>query len=310
MPKLPTSCTEVTENHVHEQTRGWMIPYLLGLDGYPVIGTGRWGYWLEICDRLTLPEEPIPQVEFICPGEIDNYRSPYPDLLPEHPVKHVKRILDVYVYKGYWYDDAWLTFVRWLLHGFGRRDLEDEVDRIPKDVHNFWYTQFNLAYLLALPVDWSAYILQGGPRWMGRGRAKWAKGTGFFATPMNICTMMTRMESMTEDRDTRLLTVCDPCCGTGSMLLSASNYSLRLCGTDIVHDLCLCAELNGWLYAPWLVYTTTEVKRMFGRLTGETTPSLPPIHHETDPDRVEMVQAYRAGELTQVDFFTTLGLDS
>jgi hypothetical protein len=34
----------------------------------------------------------------------------------------------------------------------------------------------------------------------------------------------------------------------------ASNYSLRLYGQDIVRDLCLCADLNAWLWMPWLAW--------------------------------------------------------
>ena len=44
------------------------------------------------------------------------------------------------------------------------------------------------------------------------------------------------------------------------MLLPASNYSFLLYGMDIVYDLCLCAELNGWLWMPWLVYMPEETK--------------------------------------------------
>jgi hypothetical protein len=307
----------IAESHIHKQVRGWCLPYLLGLDLLPGVGSTRWAYWMTICDTLQLPAEPIPQIDFgVSP---DNWRAPYPDHMDETPDRHIKRVLDRYVTRyGQWYDDAWLHFVRWLLHGFGRHGLETEVERIPEDVRNFWYTQFNLAYLLSCPIDWSAWILQSGPRWMGNGRAKWSKGTGFFSTPMPVCQMMTMLTLANTDTDTvadtRLLTVLDPCCGTGSMLLPASNYSLRLYGVDIVRDLCLCAELNGWLYAPWLAFVPSSVEAMFQMRTQpltfawDTSPT--PIRLETDPAKVAATEAYRAGELGQAEFFSLLDGDS
>ena len=53
--------------------------------------------------------------------------------------------------------------------------------------------------------------------------------------------------------DSRTRTVCDPCVGTGRMLLHASNRSVCLYGQD-VNPTCVKATLvNGYLYAPWLV---------------------------------------------------------
>lgn len=52
--------------------------------------------------------------------------------------------------------------------------------------------------------------------------------------------------------DARILTVCDPCVGTGRLLLHASNHSLRLYGMEIDPTLCLATLVNGYLFAPWL----------------------------------------------------------
>jgi hypothetical protein len=234
---------------------------------------------------------------------------------PDHEdVKHVQNCLKFYVQKGYWYDNAWLAMVRWLLHGFGKPDLEDDVERIPAEVRNFWYTQFNLGILLRSPIDWSAYILQGQLPAMGnsKGRHMWAKSTGFFATPMNVVNMMVEMTFCDADpEDAKIQTVCDPCCGTGSMLLPASNYSLRLYGVDIVYDLCLCAELNGWLWMPWLVWIPPNMRELFDDLDAQKDNgrhSSPGIALKTEPAVVEATQAYRAGEIGQADFLAALGM--
>jgi len=291
-------------DHLHKQTRGWLIPYLLQLD---IIesppdhyqGHGRWYYWLNACERGAVPEGDIPQIAF----------TSWPD---HEDVKHVQNCLKFYAQRGVWYDRAWLAMVHWLLHGFGRRGLENTVNSIPPEVRNFWYTQFNLGILLRSPIDWSAYILQGKLPAMGnsRGRHMWAKGTGFYATPMNVTNMMVQMVFMdTDPEDAKIQTVCDPCCGTGSMLLPASNHSLRLYGQDIVADLCLCAELNGWLWMPWLVWQPPNMRRMFNALDEQRNDGhhrSPGVALETEPTRVAATEAYRNGELSQGDFFAQL----
>lgn len=264
--------TEVLER---QSERGWLLPYLLSLDIADINLTGmskaerkayniqdsaprifhgweRWAYWLWIVEYNELPAEPISYIPF------ENQPDPT-------DAKAIQDVLQYAVRRHFsWYDEAWLWMVKWLLHGFGRKGLESELERIPEDVKVQWYRTFNLANLLNSPCDWSAHILQGGLRADKRTRSAWSKSTGFYSTPMNICTMMARMNFDTYDRltDTRLLTTLDPCVGTGSMLLAASNYSLRLYGQDIVDDLCLCSELNGWLWMPWLVHMPEHTQKL------------------------------------------------
>ena len=84
----------------------------------------------------------------------------------------------------------------------------------------------------------------------------YGKRQGFYPTPHTVAEFMTRMTmagSDGDERDTRTLTVCDPCVGTGRLLLHASNHSLRLYGMDIDPLMCQATLVNGYLYAPWLV---------------------------------------------------------
>lgn len=287
--------------HIHKQTRGWMVPYLILLDTTDnpeaeYTGHGRWDYWLDACARHVVPEGPIPQIAFQSQPRHDD-------------AKHIQEVLKPYVQKGLgWYDDAWLDLVKWILHGFGKPDMQDAVDRIPEEIRNVWYTTFNLGKLLRSPCDWSACILQGHLPGMKPGKAKWAKGAAFFSTPMSICSVMTQMTIGMDDPETsKLQTVLDPCVGTGSMLLPASNHSLRLFGVDIVLDLVLCTELNGWLWMPWLVFMPTHMSDLFESLTDR--PPVPPttLSLETRPQKVKAYKQYRAGELAQADFFSALG---
>lgn len=256
---------------------GWLLPYLLALDIADLDlsamskperkaaniqdtapkffkGPQRWAYWLWICTYLELPANPIPPIAF------DSHPRP-------KDAKAVQDWLQVAVRRHYsWYDEAWMWLVKWLLFGLGftGMGIDREIARLSDDLKEQWYRQVNLANLLNSPCDWSAFVLQGGLQDDKRERSPWAKSTGFYSTPLEVCTMMTEMTFSTHDAltDTRVLTVCDPCCGTGSMLLPASNYSLRLHGQDIVGDLCLCSLLNGYLWMPWLVVMPAAVDTM------------------------------------------------
>jgi hypothetical protein len=51
----------------------------------------------------------------------------------------------------------------------------------------------------------------------------------------------------------KIMTVCDPCVATGSMLLAASNYRPRLFGHDIDLNMVKMCTLNGFIFMPWLI---------------------------------------------------------
>ena len=72
-----------------------------------------------------------------------------------------------------------------------------------------------------------------------------------FRPPHTLAERLVQMIIGIGDTDTRAMTVCDPCVGTGRLLLHASNYSLRLYGQDIDPTLCLATLVNGFLFAPW-----------------------------------------------------------
>jgi len=82
--------------------------------------------------------------------------------------------------------------------------------------------------------------------WMGRS----GNGSGYFPTLTNVCMMITHMQMTVADKTK---TVCDPCVRTGSMLLAASNYSLRLFGQDIDLNMVKMCAVKGFIFMPWLI---------------------------------------------------------
>ena len=114
------------------------------------------------------------------------------------------------------------------------------------------YRTFNLGLFYKEPADHFADLAAD---------YQVGKGAGFFATPSAVVEMMTRMTFGSEPRhEHKVKSVMDPCCGTGGMLLHASNYSLNLYGNDIHPMLVKMAILNGYIYVPWLVYRPEHLK--------------------------------------------------
>jgi len=104
------------------------------------------------------------------------------------------------------------------------------------------YQVFILETLLAYPHDYFGDILAQNHH---------GRHLGFYPTPIEVCELMARMTMGGEDARTR--SVCDPCVGTGRLLLTASNFSYRLYGCDINPTVIKATLINGYLYAPWLV---------------------------------------------------------
>jgi hypothetical protein len=224
---------------------GWLFPYLVPLDER--YGSHRWSYWGRALDLWELPPEPIPPIHFLEQPE----RS---------VVKHLVGILDYAErYAGLWHTEAFEAWVAWVLHGLGDPEFRQhetaatlpDLRQLTPRVLDYWYETFNLGLLLQHPADYLAHLAQGGEN---KGHNPYA-GAGFFATPMSVCTMMAAMTfAGTDAAATKTASLCDPCCGTGSLLLAASNYCMNLYGNDISLTMVRCTRLNGWLYIPWAVF--------------------------------------------------------
>lgn len=66
-------------------------------------------------------------------------------------------------------------------------------------------------------------------------------------------TEMLFADAFKDGEDLKSKKVCDPCAGTGRMLMYASNHSLFLYGADIDSVCVMATKVNGFLYMPWMV---------------------------------------------------------
>ena len=222
--------------------RGWLLPYVqcseMALRG----PESRWAYQLEIMTTGRLPDRPIPKLAFheaeAAPGRAN-----------------IQKRLHEWARLVGWDMGGWSDFrslLEWIVWGLG---LSREPPRLHRpEAAEALYRAVNLDLLLECPSDHIG-------AWISEHKANGWNPTAFFPTPHPVVHLMTEMtfhDAVAEGRDTRAMTVCDPCMGTGRMLLHAAGYSLRLFGQDIDPVVCLATMINGALYAPWLSYPIPE----------------------------------------------------
>jgi len=207
---------------------GWLIPYLTALDQ---MYYGRWDYWLNAVNDGKIPEEPIPNVPF---------RAPH--CYNERKVRNnLKKCID---YANQYSFRSLEYLVDWILWGLAYKPVT--FPNINEKVDNYFYRVWNLGLFYEEPADHFADIAA---------ESNVGKHHGYFPTPPQVVEMMVRMNFGDEPMHRhKCLSVMDPCCGTGVMLLYASNYSLNLYGVDINPLLTKIAIVNAYIYIPWLAY--------------------------------------------------------
>lgn len=207
--------------------KGWLLPYLITLDD---MYFKRWHYWSEACLNNKIPEDPIPNIPFKAPHEYKEQQVP----------KNLKACLD-YPRE---LSNPLEAFIDWLLWGF---NTGDTFPTISESTDNFWYRKYNLGLFYLEPADhWSTFASD----YLGKNNR-----LGYFGTPGSVVDLMVRMNFGSDPKhEHKTLSVCDPCSGTGIMLMFASNYSLNLYGVDISLLLVKICKVNAFIYMPWMVY--------------------------------------------------------
>lgn len=230
----------LVENLERDLKPGWLLPYLFGLDS---MIWGRWEYWAEVQGACSLPDLAIPRLDFT------DYVGD-----ANHGRKMIARCLNAIANENL-SGDGWMGwssfryfdyFLDWLLFGFGHTGYEELPSEETPGALMRLYQLFDLSPLVLWPHDHLGDMLA---------ECNHGRHNGFFPTPHNVVELMVQMVMIDEatGTDMRDKTVCDPCVGTGRMLLHASNHSLRLYGQDLDATMCKSTLVNGYLFAPWLV---------------------------------------------------------
>jgi hypothetical protein len=214
---------------------GFLLPDLLANDTRLY---GRWDYLAKAWEAGQLSDAPLPRVPF----------STTPDKATWHMLTRCLDAIPNHGTGGWqgWSSSAYFHyFLEWLLYGlhhYGQPNAPPEPSGC-EGASDRLYKVLDLALWQANPYDYFGDLLAENA---------YGKRQGFFPTPHSVSELMTCM-TISGDADARTQTVCDPCVGTGRMLLHASNHSLRLYGQDIDPLMCQATLINGFLFMPWLV---------------------------------------------------------
>jgi hypothetical protein len=268
--------------------RGWLLQYLLACDE---ITWRRWEYWYALASQPdgehALPPNPIPKIEFLGEGgsstaEVLALPAGPRDLDGPNDLPRERRVARVARHGGGWSKtrklwehvfsqvaDAWQgwsssTYIDyvldWLLFGFGYTEEAPREPRGCEGASDRLYQAFDLGPMLLWPYDYLGDLFA---------EMSLGKHAGFYPTPHNLVQMMVEMAfGGGNGEDQRIATTCDPCMGTGRMLLLASNYTLNLAGMDINPIMWKATLVNGYLYAPWMVRPIQWAWDLAGRPHG------------------------------------------
>lgn len=221
--------------------RGWLAYYVQALHAAPNVAfPDRWGYlqrvhlaWGPETGEADLDPGPIPRVDF---GAAD--RRVMSDLTKVVEMAGATRY-------GGWGWSSFRLLIDFLAWGLA---VSQEPPELDDETSEKLYRALKLDGWFEHPHDYLAtYVCEmRGNGWNPH---------AFYPTPHEVCEAMVAMQMHDggADGDNRRKTVCDPACGTGRMLLHASNHSLYLHGQDIDGLMVRCTLINGAIYAPWIV---------------------------------------------------------
>ena len=213
---------------------GWLRVMVQLVHAYDDDVPNRWGYFQQVFEGR-LPTEGIPEIVWLSAPDSSG-------------MKQIEQAINHIAAAGFGSWGGFGRFIQWL--GFGLDIPKCQDPGFSDELNDKLYRTFNAQVWLQNPYDYlGSYLAES------QGSGKNWNPNAFYPTPMSICQLMIEMQMGDARGDQRLQSVMDPCVGSGRLLLVASNRSLLLYGQDIdplMVDIC---NINGLLYAPWMVYS-------------------------------------------------------
>ncbi len=298
-PPQPKRRNDLIPDLKRNLTHGWLLPYLGQIDN---LLWGRWQYWArcqvvpqsawmrwkmepayakeenrqpehlpKFVIEQTLPDDPIPQIEWHYNSATESMLHNSFNCIPRHGEWRTR---GSWTYLEY--------FLDWALFGFGHpayRTLPEETTEC-KGASMRLYQIFDLSLLLLFPEDYLGRIL---PEICDK---TVQRNQGFYPTPLTISTFMAKIVNLDDSLDHRTQSFYEPSCGTGTLMLAQSNYTLCGIGQDIEPILLKCALFQFYLYSPWYacpIWWLGNTDLLLGNsLSNEKPVSLNAVHWAND----------------------------
>lgn len=237
--------------------RGFLLPYVIQLHNRHPHIPDRWGYYFKIHEIGLVPNG-IPRLSFCHAPDRATLRA------LERWIRLIEESSSVTL--------SFHLIVDWMAWALG---VADNQPKLEYSIQEKLYRAVNMEPWLLHPYDYFGEML-------AEQRSRGWNSSGFFPTPHPVCDMMVQMTvegpETTNGNDPRTRSVMDPCCGTGRMLLHASNYSLNLYGMDIDPLVLTITKINGALYCPWLAFPLpTNILKTTLVPDGEIASSMPAV---------------------------------
>lgn len=246
--------------------RGWLRVILQMLNAVDDRVPNRWGYFRQWFESGRVPADPIPQISWL--------DAPEPTAM-----KQLDKAVEIISAAGHGGWGAFERLLEWLAFAM---DVPGPVQEstLSDATQEKLYRQLDFHSWLLHPYDYlGSYVAErSGKGWNPH---------AFFPTPMGVVKLMVAM-TMGEG-DQRMKSVNDPCCGSGRILLVASNYSLCLSGMDIDPQMVQITLINGLIWAPWIALplaahpATKETGKI--ELTAPKRKQAPPAKRKLPPPK-------------------------
>lgn len=240
---------DFTKLSIREKTVfGWLRPDFVTIES---IINGRWRYWIDVQATQKVENKDIPQLKIYDKSDAEF----------EVGMMMLKKCFDVFKEENVEDEKAFELFLDWILYGVGSKLVTKLPDEISDSINQHLYENFKPQYLLLYPGD---YLL---PTLLRIYKKKNKRPSRLYPANKNTIRLMINTMLLGENNECfKYHSLNDPCCGSGLLLLYASNKTLNLYGSDKDELAIKMCTINGYLYIPWLVEMRHDTRKLLNNM--------------------------------------------
>lgn len=240
---------DFTKLSIREKTVfGWLRPDFVTTES---IINGRWRYWIDVQATQKVENKDIPQLKIYDKSDTEF----------EVGMMMLKKCFDVFKEENVEDEKAFELFLDWILYGVGSKLVTKLPSEISDRINQHLYENFKPQYLLLYPAD---YLM---PMLLEIYRREGKKPSRVYPINKDAVQLTVDITLLGGDGEqVKYQPISDPCCGSGLLLLYASNKSLNLCGSDSNRLAIKMCTVNGYLYIPWIIEMRDDTRKLLNNM--------------------------------------------